>query len=72
MVCERFLDQFGESAGDTSTRASGLAMDVAKLVFRTYQQHQGDEWGEKALDLIDRLCLAQAFGVREGFEEFER
>ena len=72
LVCERFLDQFGESAGDISTRASGLAMDVAKLVFRTYQQHQGDEWGDRALDLIDRLCLAQAYGVREEFEEFER
>ncbi len=72
LVCERCLDHFGESAGDISTRASGLAMDVAKLVFRTYQQHQGDAWGDKALDLIDRLCLAQAFGVREEFEEFER
>ncbi|WP_419940255.1 hypothetical protein [Candidatus Palauibacter sp.] len=72
LVCERFLDHFGESAGDISTRASGRAMDVAELVFRTYQQHQGDEWGDKALDLIDRLCLAQAFGVREGFDEFDR
>ena len=72
LVCERFLDHFGESVGDISTRAAGEARDVAKLVFRTYQQHQGDEWGDKALDLIDRLCLTQAYGTHERFEEFER
>ncbi len=72
LVAERFLDHFGEGAGDIRTRAAGRAMDLAKLVFRTYQQHQGDEWGERALDLIDRLCLTQAYGVREQFEEFER
>ena len=72
LVCERFLDHFGVSTGDISTRAAGESMEVAKLVFRTYQQHQGDEWGDKALDLIDRLCLAQAYGTHERFEEFER
>ncbi len=72
LVCERFLDHFGESVGDINTRAAGDARDVAKLVFRTYQQHQGDEWGDKALDLIDRLCLTQAYGTHERFEEFER
>ena len=72
LVCERFLDHFGESVGDISTRAAGEARDVAKLVFRTYQQHQGDEWGDKALDLIDRLCLTQAYGTHERFEEFKR
>ena len=72
LVAERFLDHFEEGAGDIRTRAAGRAMDLAKLVFRTYQQHQGDEWGDRALDLIDRLCLTQAYGVREQFEEFER
>lgn len=72
LVCERFLDHFGESVGDISTRAAADAWDVAKLVFRTYQQHQGDEWGDKALDLIDRLCLTQAYGTHERFDEFER
>lgn len=72
LVCERFLDHFGESVRDISTRAAGEARDVATLVFRTYQQHQGDEWGGKALDLIDRLCLTQAYGTHERFEEFER
>jgi len=72
LVCERFLDHYGESVGDISTGAAGEARGVAKLVFRTYQQYQGDEWGDRALDLIDRLCLAQAYGTHERFEEFER
>ncbi len=71
-VCERFLDRFGDRAGDIRTRSSAAAMDVAKLVFRTYQQHQGDKWGKKALDLIDRLCLDQPYGLHEQFQDFER
>ena len=71
-VCERFLDRFGDRASDMTTRSGADAMDVAKLVFRTYQQHQGDEWGERALDLIDRLCLDQPYGLHDEFKAFER
>ena len=50
--------------GDTQT--------VTKLIFRTYQQHQNDEWTSRSLDLIDRLCLEGiAYAGRE-FEQFER
>ena len=71
-VCDRFLDLYGDRAGDIRTGSAGAAMDARKLVFRTYQQHQGDEWGEKALDLIDRLCLDEVWGLKQQFEEFER
>lgn len=60
LVCERFLDR----SGDTYT--------VAKLIFRTYQQHQNDEWTSRALDLIDRLCLEGIGNMRGEFEQFER
>ena len=60
LVCERFLDR----SRDTYT--------VAKLIFRTYQQHQNDEWTSRSLDLIDRLCLEGIGNMRDEFEQFER
>ena len=50
--------------GDTYT--------VAKLVFRTYQQHQNDEWTSRSLNLIDRFCLEGIPGAGDEFERFER
>ena len=72
MVCERFLDRFAGEARDIQTSHAGDAPTVAKLIFRTYQQHQSDEWTSRSLDLIDRLCLE---GIREAggeLEQFER
>ena len=60
LVCERSLDR----SEDTYT--------VAKLIFRTYQQHQNDEWTSRSLDLIDRLCLEGIGNMRGEFEQFER
>ena len=71
-VCERFLDLFGDRARDVRTASAAVAIDMAKLVFRTYQQHQGGPWGERALDLIDRLCLDEVWGLKQQFDEFER
>ena len=45
---------------------------ATKLIFRTYQQHQDDEWASQALDLIDRLCLEGDPILGSEFEEFER
>ena len=61
MVCERSLES-----------PSGDAFEVAKLVFRTYQQHQNDEWTSRSLDLIDRLCLESMPGTGSEFEQFDR
>ena len=60
-VCERSLS---EPAIDK--------YQVAKLIFRTYQQHQNDKWASRSLDLIDRLCLSGHWGVENQFEEFDR
>ena len=57
LVCEKFLDRFAGEARDIRTRGVGDAFTVAKLIFRTYQQHQNDEWTSRSLALIDRLCL---------------
>ena len=61
MVCNRLLDH-----------ASTDTFAVAKLIFRTYQQHQNDEWTSRSLDMIDRLCLERYAGVGSEFEEFDR
>lgn len=66
-VCERFLDRLPPG----SDRAPYLG-DVSELVFRTYQDHLNDDWAKRALDLIDRLCLASDGGARERLKEFER
>ena len=44
LVCERFLDRFADEARDIRTHRAADMFTVAKLVFRTYQQHQNDEW----------------------------
>ena len=73
-ICTKFLDCLANEAPDNRTgRASGLpARTVAKLIFRTYQQHQTDEWTSRSLDLIDRLCLERIYDAWRQFEQFER
>ena len=71
-ICENFLDRFADQARDIRT---GWALDghtVAKLIFRTYQQHQDDEWTSRSLDMIDRLCLERIPDAGDEFEQFER
>ena len=71
-VCEKFLDRFADEARDIRTRRAGDTRTVAKLVFRTYQQHQDDEWTFRSLNLIDRLCLERTHDAGREFEQFER
>ena len=66
-ICDRLLDRFSQA--DEGVR---YPRDIANLVFRTYQHHQNTEWAARALDLIDRLCLASDGSARQHFEEFER
>ena len=61
MVCARALDH---PSRDTFA--------VAKLIFRTYQQHQNDKWASHTLTLIDRLCLEGDPSLGSEFEEFDR
>lgn len=72
IVCEKFLERFSDEASDIRTSRMGDAHIVIELLFRTYQQHQQDEWTTRALNLIDRLCLEGIGDVGEGFRAFER
>ena len=72
IVCEKFLKRFSDEARDIRT---GRALDVTfvpKLVFRTYHQHQDDEWAIKCLDLIDQMCLERIYGIGQELEEYAR
>ena len=71
-VCEKFLDRFANEARDIRTRHAGDAYTIVPLIFRTYQQHQNDEWTSRSLDLIDRLCLERISDIGREFEQFER
>ena len=71
-VCEKFLDRFAGEARDIQTSRAGDTPIVAKLIFRTYQQHQNDGWTSRSLDLIDRLCLDRIHNAGPEFEQFER
>ena len=46
--------------------------NLAKLILRTYHQHQHDEWASRCLDLIDRMCLEGLYDVRSRLDEYER
>ena len=72
IVCEKFLKRFSDEARDIHT---GRALDVTfvpKLVFRTYHQHQNDEWAPKCLDLIDQMCLERMSGIGQKLDEYAR
>ena len=71
-VCEKFLDRFADETRDIRPRRVSDTHTVAKLIFRTYQQHQNDEWTSRSLDLIDRLCLERIHNAGHEFEQFER
>ena len=72
LVCERYLERFAKEARDMRSARARDPYTLVKLVFRTYQQHQKDEWSTRALDLIDRLCLEGLYGTADQFESFER
>ena len=72
LVCEKFLDRFVGEARDIRTRRAGDTFTLAKLVFRTYQQHQNDEWAGRSLNLIDHLCLEEMGDAGSHLEQFDR
>lgn len=72
IVCEKFLQRFSDEARDIRTHRAADVHTVAKLIFRTYHQHQRDEWASRCLNLIDLMCLEGIQDVIERLEEFER
>ena len=72
IVCDKFISRFADEARDVRTSRSADVHMVSKLVFRTYHQHETDEWGSKCLDLIDQMCLAGIHEVSRDLADFER
>lgn len=72
LVCEKFLARFSDEAKDIRTHRAADVHTVAKLIFRTYHQHQRDEWAPRCLDLIDRLCIEGIHDTRRELDEYER
>ena len=66
-VCEKCCDRLADD-----DHLGYRDQIVSKLVFRTYQQHQRDEWTARALDLVDRLCLEGIPAAASELEQFER
>ncbi|MDD9981462.1 MAG: AAA family ATPase [Gammaproteobacteria bacterium] len=72
LVCEKFLNRFADEARDIRTHRAGDSPTVATLIFRTYQQHQDDEWTARSLNLIDHLCLEGIGDAGSHLDQFER
>ena len=72
LVCKRHLERFSEEARDIRTSRARDPYTLVKLVFRTYQQHQKDQWAPRTLDVIDQLCLEGLSGTVEQFDLIDR
>ena len=72
IVCNKFLERFGEVANNISASQAGDVSMVSKLILRTYHQHQHDKWAAKCLDLIDRMYLERIYDIRKDLDEHER
>jgi hypothetical protein len=71
-AAERFVGEHPKELGDISTAAAGEARDLSSLVTRAYAQVTSDEARERALDLIDDLLLAGAYGVETALDDARR
>ena len=71
-VYEKFLERFSDEARDMRTHQALDSRNLAKLILRTYHQHQHDDWASRCLDLIDRMCLEGTYDIRTNLDEYER
>ena len=69
-VCKKYLDRMADT--DLRTGQFADAYTVVKLIFRSYQQHENDQWTATLLDLIDRLCVEGMAEAGSELEKFER
>jgi hypothetical protein len=71
-ACERFLELVGVDAGDLSTRAAADARTASHIVMRIYSQTDQVDAKSRALDVIDGMAEARAYGIKDVLEAFER
>jgi len=68
----RYIDVYGQQAGDISTSAAGEAREIIQLTLRAYAQAAEPDLRRQVLDLIDNLLLIGALGALEAVEQAER
>lgn len=68
----RYIDVYGQQAGDISTSAAGEAGEIAQLTLRAYAQSPAGDMRRQVLDLIDGLLRVNALGALEAVQQAER
>lgn len=71
-ICEHFLKNVGEAAGDVRTRAATGAHIMGGLLIRTYNQATSEAKTGRCLDLIDRMLELGVHSVQTAIDEFDR
>jgi hypothetical protein len=71
-TAERFLAEHSDESAPIATAAGGNAREVAQLILRAYAQEAEPDGQRRALDLIDKLLRAGAWGVDEVITDAER
>lgn len=70
-ACERYLAVVGVEAGDLRTHSAISAKWACQIAVRCHDQADG-EVRRRALDLIDGLLEAGAYGATEAIQAYER
>ena len=71
-VCERFLDGFGDQAGDIRTAAAREADRISRLIVRTYSQSRDEAMRSRCLDAIDRMAELAIYGYDKALASLDR
>ena len=71
-AANQFIGQAGSAAGDIREAAAADASDVSVLLIRAYSQNPSADVRARALDAIDQMLEAGAFGVEESIESYRR
>lgn len=71
-AAERALRSIGMKGAHLALAESAVAMTIATLVVRQYQQTDDDDIRTRCLDLIDRMERMQYFGIDRELEKLER
>jgi hypothetical protein len=69
---ERFLERFGGEARSLATAAAARARQLGELLLRWYAQAEYREGRLRAMDLVDDMLAADAFGVADMVAQAER
>lgn len=72
LVCERFVEVFGEQATTIQTSARGEATRVSQVLVRVYHQTGAPLLKARCLDLIDRMEALGVLGLTEALVLYER